>query len=368
MISFLDLKKINAPYERAFQEKLKSVLESGWYILGKEVNTFEANFATYCGTKYGIGVGNGYDALVLIFKGYIQLGKMQQGDEVIVPANTYIASVLAVLEAGLIPVLVEPKLETYNLNPSLIEEKITSKTKVILVVHLYGQLANMDAINAIANKNNLLVIEDAAQSHGAFFEVEGQQSKVEKGNTQAYSFYPGKNLGALGDGGAVATNDQELAKIIATVRNYGSKTKYYNEILGVNSRLDELQAAFLNVKLPHLDTDNEKRRGIARKYLAEIKNNKIILPHWDLSNNHVFHLFVIRTKNRNALQEYLSQNGIQTVIHYPVPPHKQKGLLDWNSMSFPVTEQIHDEVLSLPMSPVLTMEEVDFVISVLNNY
>ncbi|MFT5252598.1 MAG: dTDP-4-amino-4,6-dideoxygalactose transaminase, partial [Flavobacteriales bacterium] len=306
MIPFLDLKLINAPYEIAFQNKLKSVLESGRYILGNEVKEFESNFATYCQAKHCIGVGNGLDALVLIFKGYIQLGKLQKGDEVIVSANTYIASILAILEAGLLPVLVEPKLETYNINPSLIQESITSKTKAILVVHLYGQLAEMDAINRIGLQNELLVIEDAAQAHGA---IEERKSKLTNQQLSvAYSFYPGKNLGALGDGGAIVTNDDALAKVVSVLRNYGSEIKYYNEYQGVNSRLDELQAAFLSTKLPYLDSDNIKRRAVARRYLTEIKNQKIILPYWDNSNNHVFHLFVIRTKNRQELQEFLAQN------------------------------------------------------------
>jgi dTDP-4-amino-4,6-dideoxygalactose transaminase len=351
---------------------LKVVLDSGWYILGNEVKEFETRFASYCGTKYCIGTGNGFDAMVLIFKGYIQLGKLQKGDEVIVPANTYIASILAILQADLVPVLAEPKLETYNIDADLITEKITSKTKAILAVHLYGQLAEMDAINEIAVENNLLVIEDAAQSHGAEIDFRLQNSgRIKAGNLSdaaAYSFYPGKNLGALGDGGAVVTNDEELSKVVSALRNYGSETKYHNNHKGMNSRLDELQAAFLNVKLGHLDSDNELRRVIAQRYLAEINNDKIVLPHWDLSNNHVFHLFVIRTKKRTELQEYLHQNGIQTVIHYPIPPHKQKALFEWNDLSFPITEKIHDEVLSLPISPVLTAEEVDYIISVLNKY
>ncbi|MFE3870843.1 DegT/DnrJ/EryC1/StrS family aminotransferase [Flavobacterium sp. ZS1P70] len=375
MIQFLDLKKINEPYEAAFQEKLETVLYNGWYILGNEVKEFETNFAKYCGTKHCIGTGNGFDALVLIFKGYIQLGKLQKGNEVIVPANTYIASILAILQADLIPVLVEPKLETYNINPDLIQGKITSKTKAILVVHLYGQLVEMDKINEIAVANGLLVIEDAAQAHGAISEVESRESRVENLDmqninvkTQAYSFYPGKNLGAIGDAGAVTTDDPELAKVIQSLRNYGSETKYYNDYIGINSRLDELQAAFLNVKLPNLDVDNELRRIIAKRYLSEIKNEKIRLPFWDLSNNHVFHLFVIRTQNRLALQEYLDQNGIQTVIHYPVPPHNQKALSLWNHLSFPITQKIHDEVLSLPISPVLTMDEVSYIVKILNEY
>lgn len=372
MISFLDLKKINEPYETAFQEKLKLVLDNGWYVLGNEVKEFETSFANYCGTEYCVGVGNGFDALVLIFKGYIQLGKLQKGDEVIVPANTYIASILAILQADLIPVLVEPKLETYNINPDLIVEKITSKTKAILVVHLYGQLAEMDAIHKIAVANDLLVVEDAAQAHGASFEEESSNTRNLEPKTQAYSFYPGKNLGTLGDAGAVTTNDLELAKVIQSLRNYGSETKYYNDYIGVNSRLDELQAAFLNVKLPFLDAENEKRRTIAKRYLSEIKNEKITLPFWDLSNNHVFHLFVIRTQNRTQFQEYLQQNGIQTVIHYPVSPHNQKALSPetsgWNHLSFPITEKIHDEVLSLPISPVLTDDEVGFVVKIVNQW
>ena len=365
MIKFLDLKKINESYETAFQEKLKSVLENGWYILGNEVAAFESNFANYCGTKHCIGVGNGFDALVLIFKGYIQLGKLKKGDEVIVPANTYIASILAILEADLIPVLVEPKLETYNINPDLISEKITSKTKAILAVHLYGQLAEMDAINKIARQNNLIVVEDAAQAHGAISDF-GKSGNVS--NAAAFSFYPGKNLGALGDGGAVTTNDDTLAKVIQSIRNYGSEAKYKNEYVGINSRLDELQAAFLNVKLPHLDAENNVRKAIAKRYLSEIKNEKITLPFWDFSDSHVFHLFVVRTKNREDLQQYLLDKGIQAMIHYPIPPHKQKAFPDWNHLSFPITEKIHNEVLSLPMSPVLTMDEVDFVVSILNKY
>ena len=380
MIKFLDLKKINERYETAFQEKLKLVLENGWYILGNEVAAFESNFANYCGTKYCIGVGNGFDALVLIFKAYIQLGKLQKGDEVIVPANTYIASILAILQADLVPVLVEPKLETYNLNPDLIAERITSKTKTILAVHLYGQLAEMDKINSIAKQHNLLVVEDAAQAHGAVANsvtvtlsaVERQHLTSNKaGNLSdaaAFSFYPGKNLGSLGDSGAITTNDADLAKVIFALRNYGSEQKYYNEFIGINSRLDELQAAFLNVKLPHLDTENQKRKAIVKRYVAEIKNDKIILPYWDESNNHVFHLFVIRTENREDLQDYLKQKNIETLIHYPIPPHQQKALAQWNSLSFPITEKIHREVLSLPLSPVMTEEEVTCVVQILNQY
>jgi dTDP-4-amino-4,6-dideoxygalactose transaminase len=361
MIAFLDLNIINSVYKNAFQQKMNSFLDKGWYILGDEVQEFENNFANYCSSKYCIGVGNGLDALTLIFKGYIALGKMQKGDEVIVPANTFIATILSVLQADLVPVLVEPKLETYTINPNLIQDKITSKTKAIIAVHLYGQLAEIDDLNEIAIQNNLIVVEDAAQSHGAFIDKNRKST-----NTQAYSFYPGKNLGALGDGGAIVTNEDELSKVLFSLRNYGSEVKYYNDFIGINSRLDELQAAFLNVKLPNLDADNEHRRIVAKRYLSEIKNDKITLPFWDLSDNHVFHLFVIRTEKREELQDYLKENGIETMIHYPVPPHKQKALRNWNHLSFPITEKIHKEVLSLPISPVITADEVDFVIQKLN--
>jgi dTDP-4-amino-4,6-dideoxygalactose transaminase len=361
MIKFLDLQKINQPYEAAFQEKLKTVMQQGWYILGDEVKTFETNFANFCHLEFCIGVANGLDALVLIFKAYIQLGKLQKGDEVIVPANTYIASILAILQADLIPVLVEPDETTFNLNPNSIQEKINLKTKAILAVHLYGQLADMEKIDAIAKENNLLVIEDAAQAHGA-------KSNYESKNAKAYSFYPGKNLGALGDGGAVVTNDFQLSKTVKSLRNYGSEIKYKNDLIGVNSRLDELQAAFLNEKLPHLYSENQHRQSIAQRYLSEITNPKIKLPFWDFAQNHVFHLFVIRTKNRNHLEAFLKSNGIETLIHYPIAPHQQKALQSMNHLSFPITERIHNEVLSLPINPVLTFAEVDFIISILNQY
>jgi len=366
MIKFLDLHKINESYKAEFHEKMEKVLQNGWFILGDEVKTFETHFANYCETKFCIGVGNGLDALTIIFKGYLQLGKLQKGDEVLVPANTYIASILAIIQADLVPILVEPKLETYNIDCDLILEKITSKTKAILAVHLYGQLADMNAISDIARQNNLLVIEDAAQAHGAVNETGLRAGNL--GNAAGFSFYPGKNLGALGDGGAVTTSDATLANVLFSLRNYGSETKYYNDFIGVNSRLDELQAAFLNAKLPHLDNNNEHRRTIAKRYLSEIKNHKIILPDWDTTDNHVFHLFVIRTVNRNDLQDFLLKRGVETMIHYPIPPHKQKALSEWNSLSFPITEQIHQEVVSLPISPVMTMDEVDFVIQILNEY
>lgn len=359
MIPFLDLKAINKPFEAAFQEKLKDFLAAGWYILGDEVKTFEVEFAAYCGSNYCVGVGNGLDAIILTFKAYIEMGNLKAGDEIIVPANTYIASILGIIHAGLVPVLVEPDPETFNINPKLIEEKITAKTKGMLIVHLYGQLAPMDEIIAIGYQHNLLIVEDAAQAHGLPF----------KGSyARAFSFYPGKNLGALGDGGAVTTNDEEVAKTIKSLSNYGSQQKYYNDYLGFNSRLDELQAAFLRIKLPHLAAENSIRRTIAKRYLSEIKNNKIILPFYDGSDNHVFHLFVIRTPKRAELQQYLLENGIQTMIHYPVAPHKQKAMRDYHHLSFPITEEIHEEVLSLPMSSVLTEGEVTHIVNIINAY
>jgi dTDP-4-amino-4,6-dideoxygalactose transaminase len=363
MIKFLDLQKINQPFEAQFLSKTKEFLNIGWYILGDEVQQFEKSFAIYSNAKYCIGVGNGLDALVLILKSYIQLGKLQKDDEVIVPANTYIASILAVLQADLIPVFVEPDIETYNINSNLIQEKITSKTKAILLVHLYGQLAEMDKIMELSKKNNLLIIEDAAQGHGLPF----------KGShARGFSFYPGKNLGALGDGGAITTNDDKLAEVLFSLRNYGSYKKYHNDYIGVNSRLDELQAAFLSIKLPYLNSENEARQNVAKRYLLEIKNSKIILPNVSLRGNeqskHVFHLFVIRTENRDDLQDYLLKNGIETVIHYPIPPHKQNALQNFNHLSLPITEKIHREVLSLPISSALSEDEVSKVISVLNLY
>lgn len=366
MIHFLNLKKLNQPFEAAFQKKMKQFLEGGWYVLGNEVKQFETDFANYCGTKHCIGVGNGLDALVLIFKAYIHLGKLQKGDEIIVPANTYIASILAVLQADLVPVLVEPLLETYNINPDDIEAKITSRTRAILPVHLYGQLCEMKAINAIAKKHNLLVIEDAAQAHGSQFSEKEKAGNLS--HAAAFSFYPGKNLGALGDAGAITTNDDDLAAVLFSMRNYGSKVKYENEMVGFNSRLDELQASFLNIKLKQLDAENEFRRSMAKRYLSEIKNDKIIMPNWDLSQNHVFHLFVIRTFKRMDLQNYLKENGIETMIHYPIPPHKQKALLNWNHLSFPITEKIHNEVLSIPLNSGLKASEIQHIITTLNNY
>ncbi|ESU22439.1 aminotransferase [Flavobacterium enshiense DK69] len=359
MIKFLDINAINKPFEPEFQEKLKDFLATGWYILGDEVKAFEEEFAAFCGSKYCVGVGNGLDAIILAFKAYIEMGNLQEGDEIIVPANTYIASILGIIHAGLVPVLVEPDAATFNIDPKEIEAKISSKTKGMLIVHLYGQLAPMDEIMEIGYKYDLLIVEDAAQGHGL---------QLKGSHTRTFSFYPGKNLGALGDAGAVVTNDEKLAKTVKAISNYGSEKKYYNDYLGYNSRLDELQAAFLRIKLPHLAAENNKRRAVAKRYLLEIKNDKIVLPFYDGSDNHVFHLFVIRTEKREALQQYLLDNNIQTMIHYPVAPHRQKAMERYHHLSLPVTEKIHEEVLSLPMSPVLSESEISFVIKVLNEY
>ncbi len=365
MIAYLDLQHINAPYEAIFKTKFDEFLKKGWYILGNEVAEFENAFASFCKLPYAVGVGNGLDALTLIFKGYIALGKLKKGDEVIVPANTYIASILAVIQADLVPVFVEPNIESYTLDVDKIESKITNKTKAILPVHLYGQLADLHQIFEIAHRYNLLVIEDAAQSHGAELTFPLNQSI---NRAVAYSFYPTKNLGALGDGGAVVSNDLELTNTIRLLRNYGSKQKYYNEIQGVNSRLDDLQAAFLNVKLKDLEANNQIRKSIAKRYLNEISKPKIILPTWDFSNNHVFHVFAIRTENREEFQNYLLENGIETLIHYPIPPHQQLALREYHHLELPITEQIHREILSIPLHPFLTNFEVSTIISVINRY
>lgn len=363
MIPFYDLQAINAQYQREFRKKLDAVLANGWFVLGDEVRRFEADFATYCGAQYCIGTGNGLDALVLVFRAYIELGKLKKGDEVIVPANTYIASILAVTEAGLTPVPVEPSIETYNIDPGLVEAKISNKTKAILAVHLYGQLAPMDDLRSIAKKRGLLLIEDAAQAHGARTSG-GKAGSL--GDAAGFSFYPSKNLGALGDAGAVTTGDRDLAEVLRKLRNYGSEKKYVHQIKGVNSRLDELQAAFLNVKLPRLDAENAKRREIAKRYLAEIANPKIALPPYGGGDGHVFHVFVIRTRNREQLQAYLNQNGVETHIHYPVAPHRQAALSQFAALSLPVTEKIHEEALSLPLSPLLSAADVTAVVTLLN--
>ena len=338
MIPFLDLKSINAQYRAELIEACARVIDSGWYIQGNECKEFDKEFAEYCGTKYAIGIANGLDALILILRAYKELGFMNDGDEVIVPSNTYIASILAISQNNLVPVLVEPDINTYLLNPSKIEEKITSKTKAILPVHLYGQTCEMDKINEISKKYNLKIIEDSAQSHGAYFE---DKRSGNLGDASGFSFYPGKNLGALGDGGAVTTNDEELANTIKALGNYGSHKKYENLYKGINSRLDEIQAAMLRVKLRYLDEETEKRREIANYYLQNIKNESIILPTVRDEDNHVWHLFVIRANKRNELKKYLLYNVIKTIIKYHIHPHKKVAYKVCNNEIYQIIEQIH---------------------------
>lgn len=365
MIKFLDLHQINQQYREQIDNAIKEVLDSGYYILGQKVKEFETNFANYIGTKYCVGTANGLDALTLILKAYKELGIIKNGDEVIVPANTFIASILAISQNNLVPVLVEPDINTYNINPGLIEKKITKKTKAIMVVHLYGQVVKMDKIWKIAKKYNLKIIEDSAQAHGVTY----NGKKVGNlGDVSGFSFYPGKNLGAIGDAGAVTTNDKELSNMIRALGNYGSAEKYVNIVKGTNSRLDEIQAAILNVKLKYLDTDNKKRRLVAKYYLNNIKNPKIILPKVTNFDEHNFYVFVIRTDNRDQLQNYLTEKGIGSLIHYPIPPHKQLAYKEWNELSLPITEQIHEEILSIPISPILTNDEIKKVVNVLNEF
>jgi dTDP-4-amino-4,6-dideoxygalactose transaminase len=365
MIEFLNLKKINAQYQQELEAAANKVISSGWYILGNELKEFEKQFADYCGVKHCLGVANGLDALILILRAYKELGMMKNGDEVLVPANTYIASVLAISANDLIPVLVEPDPQTYNLDPGEIEKKITSRTKAIIAVHLYGQVTEMKALKAIAEKYDLKLIEDAAQAHGAVYENKKTGSI---GDAAGFSFYPGKNLGALGDAGAITTNNDQLADVLKALRNYGSHVKYENLYSGLNSRLDEMQAALLNVKLKYINSENARRRMIAERYLHEIKNPLVHLPVVKDMNAHVWHLFVVRVKDRSHFQDHLQKNNIQTLIHYPIPPHKQEVYKEWNTLSYPVTELIHREVLSIPMSPVLTEEEVTQIINTINLY
>jgi dTDP-4-amino-4,6-dideoxygalactose transaminase len=372
MIKFLDLQKINAQYADELKNAASEVIDSGWFLMGERLSSFETKLANYIGSKNAIGVANGLDALRLILKAYIDLGVMNEGDEVIVPANTYIASVLAITDNRLVPVLVEPDPASFNLDIDLIESHITPKTKAIMVVHLYGQVSWNDTLSALAKKHNLKVIEDNAQSIGA------EWNGIKTGNlgdAAGFSFYPGKNLGALGDAGAVTTDDDALAKHIRALGNYGSNKKYVNEFQGLNSRLDEIQAAFLEVKLKYIDTENQYRRQLASLYLNGIKNPAIVLPTPENTSfshiqntEHVWHLFVIRCQQRDKLQEYLTENGVQTLIHYPIPPNKQLAYKEMNHLDYPITNAIHNEVLSLPISPVMSEENVQEIITILNNF
>ncbi|MGU5559429.1 DegT/DnrJ/EryC1/StrS family aminotransferase [Aeromonas caviae] len=371
MIKFLDLKAINNRYQLELKNACARVIDSGWYIMGSELSAFEQEFSTYCGTKHAIGVANGLDALILTLRAWKELGKLQAGDEVIVQANTYIASILAITENDLIPVLVEPNQSTYNLDGASISAAITSKTKAILPVHLYGQLSPMPEIMAIAKQHNLLVLEDCAQAHGA--EINGQRAG-NWGDAAGFSFYPGKNLGALGDAGAITTNDDELAQTLKALRNYGSHKKYENLYQGVNSRLDEMQAAMLRVKLRHLEAETARRQQIAAMYCEGVCNPRIILPldaatfaiqHY---KQHVWHLFVVRCEQREALQQHLAENKIQTLIHYPIPPHKQQAYQQYADMQLPLTEKIHQQVLSIPLDPTMSDAAVKQVIAAINEF
>ena len=366
MIKFLDLQKINLQYQDEIEAKLLEVFRSGWYLMGGQLANFENNLSQYIGAKYAIGVANGLDALRLILRGYIEMGIMNTGDEIIVPSNTYIASILAISDNGLVPVLVEPDINTYNIDIAKIEEKITPKTKGILIVHLQGRVVFSDQLKEIAQKYHLKIIEDNAQAIGA------EWNGIKAGNlgdAAGFSFYPGKNLGALGDAGAVTTNDEELNKTIRALANYGSNQKYVNIYKGLNSRLDEIQAAVLDIKLKYIDKENTIRRQIAQRFINEITNKAIVLPEYPADENeHVWHVFVIRSEKRDELQAYLNEKGIQTIIHYPIPPHHQVAYKEWNDLSFPISEKIHEQVLSLPISPVMNKEEVKNIIEILNHY
>jgi len=365
VIDFLSLRAVNHQYRDELLNACADVIDSGWYINGNALKRFESNFANYCGVQFCIGVANGLDALTLTLKAWKLLGRLQDGDEVIVPANTYIASVLAITESGLTPVLVEPDPATFNLDPRAIRAAITSRTKVLLPVHLYGRIAPMPAIRAIADEFGLLVLEDSAQAHGAATEAKKAGGW---GDASGFSFYPGKNLGALGDAGAITTNDAALAEVLVALRNYGSHEKYKNIYVGVNSRLDEIQAAMLDVKLKHLGDEVARRRHIAKCYSSRIDNSKIVLPAHGEEGEHVWHLYVVRTAVREALQAHLAAQGVQTLVHYPIPPHKQQAYRELNGLSLPITERIHEEVLSLPMDPTMTEHAIDKVIEACNSF
>jgi len=364
-IPFLSLKSITEKYSDEIHAAVQRVVDSGWYLQGKENETFENNYAKYIGSKYCIGVANGLDALIWIVRAYKELGFFNDGDEIIVPANTYIASILAITENNLKPVLVEPTFENLEIDDSKIEEKITSKTKGIMIVHLYGRCAYTDKIGELCKKYNLKLIEDNAQAHGCRF---GGKRTGSLGDAAGHSFYPGKNLGALGDAGAVTTDNQELAECVRALANYGSAKKYVFKYCGRNSRLDEIQAAVLDVKLYHLDEDNANRQRIAAYYYDNINNPRITLPNRLDDKNNVYHLFPVFCEQRDVFQQYLKNNGIQTLIHYPIPPHKQECYKELNGISLPITEQIHNQELSLPISPVLTLAEAEEVVRVINRF
>ncbi len=367
MIPFLDLKKINRPFESAFQKEFSNFINSGYYIMGDKMREFETEFARYCHTNFCIGTGNGLDALTMIFRSYMQMGRLREGDKVLVAANTYIATILAIKRANLIPVLIEPDEKTFNIDVEEVRKKITTKTRAILATNLYGQTADLKTLGSLTTKEDMLLIVDAAQSHGAEIHAP-EEEPLSFAHATAYSFYPTKNLGALGDGGAVTTDDKTLATLIERMRNYGFHQKYVADFVGYNSRLDEIQAAFLLEKLKYLDQDNGRRREMAQTYLNQIQNHKIKLPYWKGNKSHVFHLFVIRVENREHFCKYLEKNEIGYQIHYPVPPHRQNALPEFKDMHLPITEKIHREVVSIPLNPSLTTEEQSQVIEVLNQY
>ena len=364
-IPFLDLKGINARHADELKAAAARVIDSGWYILGQELAAFEQEFADYCGVRHAIGVGNGLDALSLILRGYKALGALHDGDEVIVPANTFIASFLAITESGLVPVPVEPDPDSFNLDPSRMAAAIGPRTRAIMAVHLYGQLADMVALGKLAERHGLLLIEDAAQAHGA---RSGERKAGAFGHAAGFSFFPAKNLGALGDGGAIVTNDSVLAARVAALRNYGSEVKYQHLYQGINSRLDELQAALLRVKLPYLDKDIAWRRQVAKRYREGIRHPLIRLPEVIDEARHVWHLFVVRCAQRDALQRHLSAHGVHAQVHYPVPPHRQLAYPALHTLQLPVTEQLHQEVLSLPIGPTLRSEDVERVIAACQSF
>ena len=364
-VPFLSLKDITNKYSSEIHAAVKRVVDSGYYLQGNENKVFEEHYAQYIGCNHAVGVANGLDALFLILHAYMEMGVMNPGDEIIVPANTYIASILAITDNMLKPVLLEPSLETYQIDDTLIEQAITSKTKAIMIVHLYGQCAYTQKIGDLCKKYDLKLIEDNAQAHGCMFH--GVKTGA-LGDAAGHSFYPGKNLGAFGDAGAVTTNDDELASVVRSLANYGSAKKYVFRYKGWNSRLDEIQAAVLDVKLSHLDQDIELRKQVAKRYIAGIHNPKIILPKIFDWQQHVFHLFPIRCVERDSLQNYLTEKNIGTLIHYPIPPHKQECYAEWNNMVLPITEKIHNEELSIPMSPTMTVAQIDYVVQALNAY
>ena len=366
MIPYLNLQKINLLHQQEIEQAILDTYRSGWYILGDQVKKFETNFSEYIGTQHTIGVANGYDALRLIFRAYKELNILHDNDEIIVPANTYIASILSITENNLIPVLVEPSLDYFLLDAKSIEQKITPKTKAILLVHLYGQVNFSDDILNLAKKYKLKIIEDNAQAVGAIYHT---TKAGNLGDAAGFSFYPGKNLGAIGDGGAVTTNDDNLATTIRAIANYGSQQKYHNQYKGLNSRLDEIQAAVLSVKLKYLNLENAIRQQIAFRYCSEIVNPKLVLPKFPMfANEHVWHIFAVQCETRDELQQFLTKNNIQTVIHYPIPPHKQMCYSEFYDVSLPVTEKIHNQVLSIPLHPCLEEQEIQHIIKTLNAF